>query len=88
MVYEQLVKAIGCSNLKQLVESDKIIRGLYIINELSTYICMVSFVRGGCNDDFKCAYCLRGTDQTYFKELTDNDIDTDVQRPTTSNRTG
>ena len=33
------VKAIGCSNLKQLVESDKIIiEDFDIINELSTYI--------------------------------------------------
>ena len=33
------VKSIGCSNLKQLVESDKIIiEDFDIINELSTYI--------------------------------------------------
>jgi len=38
------VKQIGCSNLKQLVESDEIITGfLDIINELSTYIVHCSF---------------------------------------------
>ena len=73
------VKKIGCSNLKQLVEDDKLIIEDYdIINELSTFIVKGSSFTAddGCNDD--CVACLFifgwATDQTYFKELTDNDI--------------
>ena len=73
------VKAIGCSNLKQLVESDKIIiEDFDIINELSTYIVHGSSFQAeeGCNDDLVmcCVLFAWATDQTYFKELTDNDI--------------
>jgi len=73
------VKKIGCSNLKQLVEDNKIIIEDYdCINELSTFI-----VKGqsheaddGCNDDLvACLFIFAWmTDQQYFKELTDNDI--------------
>ena len=73
------VKKLGCSNLKQIVESDKlIIEDFDIINELSTFI-----VRGnsfeaddGCNDDLvACLFIFAWmTDQQYFKELTDSDI--------------
>ena len=48
------VKTIGCSNLKQLVESDKIIiEDFDTINELSTYIVHGSSFQAeeGCNDD-------------------------------------
>ena len=73
------VKQIGCSNLKQLVESDKIIiEDFDIINELSTYIVHGSSFQAeeGCNDDLVmcCVLFAWATDQTYFKELTDNDI--------------
>ena len=73
------VKAIGCSNLKQLVESDKIIiEDFDIINELSTYIVHGSSFQAeeGCNDDLVmcCVLFAWATDQTYFKELTDSDI--------------
>ena len=72
-------KTIGCSNLKQLVESDKIIiEDFDIINELSTYIVHGSSFQAeeGCNDDLVmcCVLFAWATDQTYFKELTDNDI--------------
>ena len=73
------VKTIGCSNLKQLVESDKIIiEDFDIINELSTYIVHGSSFQAeeGCNDDLVmcCVLFAWATDQTYFKELTDSDI--------------
>ena len=73
------VKTVGCSNLKQLVESDKIIiEDFDIINELSTYIVHGSSFQAeeGCNDDLVmcCVLFAWATDQTYFKELTDNDI--------------
>ena len=73
------VKKVGCSNLKQLIEDNKlIIEDLDIISELSTYI-----VKGhsfeaddGCTDDLvACLFLFAWTsDQTYFKELTDMDI--------------
>ena len=73
------VKRVGCSNLKQLIESDKIIiQDIDIISELSTFI-----VKGksweadsGCNDDLvACLFLFAWSiDQTYFKELTDSDI--------------
>ena len=73
------VKKIGCSNLKQMVEDDKLVIEDYdTINELSTFIVKGSSFEAddGCNDDmvaclFIFAWC---TDQTYFKELTNNDI--------------
>jgi hypothetical protein len=72
-------KKVGCSNLKQLVEDDKLyIPDLECIGELSTFIIKGSSFQAddGCNDDlvacmFMFAWC---TDQTYFKELTDMDI--------------
>ena len=73
------VKKVGCSNLKQLIEDNKlIIEDLDIIGELSTYI-----VKGhsfeadeGCTDDLvACLFLFAWTsDQTYFKELTDMDV--------------
>ena len=73
------VKKIGCSNLKQLVEDNKLIIEDYdTINELSTFIVKGSSFEAddGCNDDMVACLFIFGwcTDQTYFKELTDNDI--------------
>ncbi len=73
------VKAVGCSNLKQLVEDNKIIVEDYdVINELSTFIVKGSSFEAdeGCNDDLvSCLFLFSwATDQTYFKELTNNDI--------------
>tara|TARA_B100001250_G_scaffold412717_1_gene444684 strand:- start:22219 stop:23862 length:1644 start_codon:yes stop_codon:yes gene_type:complete len=73
------VKAVGCSNLKQLVEDNKIIVEDYdVINELSTFIVKGSSFEAdeGCNDDLvSCLFLFAwSTDQTYFKELTNNDI--------------
>ena len=73
------VKKIGCSNLKQLIEDDKLIVEDYdCVNELSTFISKgASYTADdGCNDDLVACMFMFGwaTDQTYFKELTDNDI--------------
>ena len=73
------VKKIGCSNLKQLVEDNKLIVEDYdVINELSTFIVKGSSHEAddGCNDDLVACLFIFGwvTDQTYFKELTNNDI--------------
>jgi hypothetical protein len=73
------VKKVGCSNLKTLVEDDKLLVNDYdIISELTTFIQKnQSFeAEDGCNDDL--AMCLVIFSwlvvQPYFKELTDNDI--------------
>jgi hypothetical protein len=73
------VKKIGCSNLKQLIEDNKlIIEDLDIISELSTFIIKGgSFAADdGCTDDLvACMFIFAWTtDQTYFKELTDMDV--------------
>tara|TARA_R110002096_G_scaffold178286_1_gene355212 strand:+ start:643 stop:2286 length:1644 start_codon:yes stop_codon:yes gene_type:complete len=72
-------KKIGCSNLKQLVEDNKLIIEDYeCINELSTFIVKGSSFEAddGCNDDLvACLFIFAWvTDQQYFKELTDSDI--------------
>ena len=73
------VKKIGCSNLKQLIEDNKLIVEDYdAISELSTFIVKGSSFEAddGCNDDLVACMFIFGwcTDQTYFKELTNNDI--------------
>ena len=73
------VKKIGCSNLKQLVEDNKIIvEDLEIISELSTFIVKGQSFEAddGCNDDLVSCLFMFGwaTDQQYFKELTDVDV--------------
>jgi len=73
------VKKVGCSNLKQLIEDDKLIVEDYdCVNELSTFIIKGSSYTAddGSNDDLVACMFMFGwaTDQTYFKELTDNDI--------------
>tara|TARA_B100001173_G_scaffold303404_1_gene306148 strand:+ start:3255 stop:4898 length:1644 start_codon:yes stop_codon:yes gene_type:complete len=73
------VKKIGCSNLKQLIEDNKLIVEDYeTINELSTFIVKGQSFEAddGCNDDLVACLFIFGwaTDQQYFKELTDVDI--------------
>jgi hypothetical protein len=73
------VKRIGCSNLKQMVEDNKlIIEDLEIITELSTFIVKGQSFEAdeGCNDDLvACLFMFAwATDQQYFKELSDQDI--------------
>ena len=73
------VKRIGCSNLKQLVEDNKlVIEDLDIISELSTFIVKGQSFEAdeGCTDDLvACLFLFAWTcDQQYFKELTDMDV--------------
>ena len=73
------VKRIGCSNLKQLIESDKLMIPDYdIMSELSTFVVKGSSWQAddGCTDDLvACLFIFAwAVDQQYFKELTDNDI--------------
>ena len=73
------VKRIGCSNLKQLIEDNKlIIEDLDIISELSTFIIKGKSFEAdeGCTDDLVACLFMFGwaIDQAYFKELTDVDI--------------
>ena len=73
------VKKLGCSNLRTLVEDDKLIINDYdMISELTTFIQKSrSFeAEEGCNDDL--AMCLVIFSwliaQDYFKEMTNNDV--------------
>lgn len=73
------LKRIGCSNLKQLIESEKlIINDFDVIAELSTFIQKgPSFeAEDGSSDDLVMCLVFFGwlTDQKYFKELTEEDI--------------
>jgi len=73
------VKRLGCSNLKQIVESDKLIIQDYdLINEFSTFSLRGQSYEAedGHSDDLVMCCVLFGwmVQQTYFKELTDDDI--------------
>ena len=73
------VKKIGCSNLKQLIESDKLILNDFdVIVELSNFVAKGSSYEGdeGATDDLVMCLVLFAwlTNQQFFKELTDDDI--------------
>ena len=73
------VKKVGCANLKQIVEDDKLIFNDYdIINELTTFIQKKQSFEAdeGFHDDlFMCMVIFAWlVQQDYFKEMTDNDI--------------
>ena len=73
------LKKIGCSNLKQIVEDNKLIVEDYeVITELSTFIVKGQSFEAdeGCTDDLvACLFTFAwATDQTYFKELTNVDM--------------
>jgi hypothetical protein len=74
------IKKLGCSNLKTLVESDKIIiEDFDLISEMSTFILKGTSkyeADDGSNDDLMmcCVLFAWLSNQTYFKELTDQDI--------------
>jgi len=73
------VKALGCSNLKTMIETDKVVFKDYeIISELTTFIQKrTSFeAEEGCNDDLAMCLVIYAwmVDQDYFKELTDQDV--------------
>ena len=73
------VKQVGCSNLKVLIEDDKLIIPDYdCIAELTTFIQKgTSFqAEEGCNDDLAMCMVIFAwmAMQEYFKELNDNDV--------------
>ena len=75
----KVVKKIGCSNLKTLIEEDKLIFTDYdIISELTTFIQKHhSFeAEEGCNDDLAMCLVIYAwlVAQDYFKELTEQDV--------------
>jgi hypothetical protein len=78
------VKRIGCSNLKMLIESDKlIVNDFDTISELTTFIAKNnSFAADeGSNDDLVTSLVLFAwaTTQKYFKEIVDHDIRKQMQ---------
>jgi len=73
------VKKLGCSNLKTLVEDDKLLVCDYdIISELTTFIQRKQSFEAeeGCNDDLAMCLVIFSwlVAQDYFKEMTDNDV--------------
>ena len=73
------VKKLGCSNLKTMIEDDKLISNDYeIISELTTFAQKhQSFeAEEGCNDDLAMCLVIFAwlVQQDYFKEMSDNDI--------------
>ena len=72
-------KKVGCSNLKTLVEEDKLIFCDYnIISELTTFIQKKQSFEAeeGCNDDLAMCLVIFAwlVAQDYFKEMTDQDV--------------
>ena len=73
------VKQVGCSNLKALIEDDKLLITDYdTISELTTFIQKgQSFqAEDGCHDDLAMCLVIFGwmAMQEYFKEMHDNDV--------------
>ena len=73
------VKRLGCSNIKQVIETDKLIINDYdLITEFSTFILKgqsYEAEEGHCDDLAMCCVLFGWlVEQTYFKELTDDDI--------------
>tara|TARA_B100000965_G_scaffold282799_1_gene240686 strand:+ start:94 stop:1089 length:996 start_codon:yes stop_codon:yes gene_type:complete len=73
------VKKLGCSNLKTLLEDDKIIVKDYeVISELTTFSQKANSFEAeeGCNDDLAMCLVIFAwlVAQDYFKEMTDNDV--------------
>lgn len=72
-------KKLGCSNLKQMVESDKILfQDFQIINELTTFVeKRDSFsAEEGCHDDLVMCMVIYAwaVAQDYFKEMTEQSV--------------
>ena len=73
------LKRIGCSNLKQLLEGDKLeVNDFDVIVELSTFVQKAQSFEAeeGATDDLVMCLVFFAwlTDQQYFKDLTDEDI--------------
>lgn len=79
-----LVKRLGCSTLKTLVEMDKL-----IINDFETYSELTTFIsksnsyeaEEGCNDDLAMTLVIFSwlSTQKYFKEIVEHDIRKQLQ---------
>jgi hypothetical protein len=72
-------KKLGCSNLKQMVESDKVIfKDFQIINELTTFVEKrdTFSAEEGCHDDLVMCMVIYAwaVAQDYFKEMTDQSV--------------
>jgi hypothetical protein len=72
-------KKLGCSNLKQMVESDKILfKDFQIINELTTFIEKKNSFEAedGCHDDLVMCLVMYAwaVAQDYFREMTDQNV--------------
>jgi hypothetical protein len=73
------VKKLGCSNLRTLIEDDKLTVNDYdIISELTTFTQRHNtfMAEEGCNDDLAMCLVIFSwlVAQQYFKEMTDNDV--------------
>jgi len=73
------VKKLGCSNLRTLIEDDKLVVNDYdIISELTTFTQRHNtfMAEEGCNDDLAMCLVIFSwlVAQQYFKEMTDNDV--------------
>jgi hypothetical protein len=73
------IKKIGCSNLKTIIEADKIvINDFNIIEEMSTFSRRHNswMAEEGCNDDLMTCLIIFGwlSNQPYFKELSNSDV--------------
>jgi len=73
------VKKLGCSNLKTLLEDDKLFVNDYdIISELTTFVQKHNSFEAeeGCNDDLAMCLVIFAwlVAQAYFKEMTNDDI--------------
>ena len=73
------VKKLGCSNLKTMLEDDKLLTTDYeIISELTTFAQKHNSFEAeeGCNDDLAMCLVIFAwlVQQEYFKEISDNDI--------------
>ena len=73
------VKKLGCSNLKTLLEDDKILVSDYeVISELTTFSQRGNTFEAeeGCNDDLAMCLVIFSwvVAQDYFKEMTENDV--------------
>ena len=78
------VKRIGCSNLKMLIEGDKL-----LINDFDTYSELTTFIQDknsfaaeeGANDDLVMSMVIFAwaTTQKYFKDIVNHDIRKQIQ---------
>jgi hypothetical protein len=73
------VKKLGCSNLRTMIEDDKLLTTDYeIISEMTTFIHKNNSFQAeeGCNDDLVMCLVIFSwlVAQPYFKEMTNNDV--------------